>query len=92
MRQIYPSHEGQLQRLNKIQGQINGVRKMIEENRYCIDIVAQIKAVTAALRQVQLGVLETHVHHCVADAVSSGKPEQIDEKIEELMTALARME
>ena len=92
MRQIYPSHEGQLLRLNKIQGQITGVRKMIEEHRYCIDIVAQIKAVTAALKQVQMGVLETHVHHCVMDAVSSGKPEQLDEKIEELMTALARME
>ncbi|MBI3992349.1 MAG: metal-sensitive transcriptional regulator [Candidatus Lambdaproteobacteria bacterium] len=89
---MYPSHEGQLQRLNKIQGQISGVRKMIEEHRYCMDIVAQIKAVTAALKQVQMGVLETHVHHCVMEAVSSGKPDQLDAKIEELMTALTRIE
>ncbi len=92
MRQIYPSHEDQLQRLNKVQGQVNGVRKMIEDHRYCIDIVSQIKAVTAALKQIQMGVLETHVHHCVMEAVSSKKPDQFEAKIEELMTVLSKMD
>lgn len=92
MRQIFPSHENQLQRLNKIQGQINGIRKMIEDQRYCIDIVAQIKAVTSALKQVQMGVLEKHVHHCVMEAVSSKNPDLFEEKIEELMNVLAKIE
>lgn len=92
MREIYPNHENQLQRLNKIQGQMNGIRKMIEEQRYCIDIVSQIKAVTSALKQVQMGVLEKHIHHCVVEAVNSRKPENFEEKVEELITVLSRMD
>jgi len=91
MRQIYPDHENQLARLNKIEGQIKGVRKMIEERRYCVDIISQIKAITGALEQVQMGVLEKHVHHCVRESVESGNNQQLEERIEELVKVLGRM-
>ena len=92
IRQIYPNHEAQLARLAKIEGQLRGVRKMIEERRYCIDIVVQIKAITAALRQVQLGVLEKHIHHCVKESVESQDSDLIEDKIHEVVQVLARME
>jgi DNA-binding FrmR family transcriptional regulator len=91
MRQIYPSHDEQLERLSKVEGQIKGVRRMIEERRYCIDIVSQIKAVEAALRQVQMGVLEKHIHHCVAESVRAKNPEQLEQKVEELVKVMGRM-
>jgi DNA-binding FrmR family transcriptional regulator len=91
MRQLYPSHDEQLERLSKIEGQIKGVRRMIEERRYCIDIVGQIKAVEAALKQVQLGVIEKHIHHCVAESMHSKDPQHLEQKVEELVTVMARM-
>ena len=92
MRQIYPNHEGQLARLGKIEGQVAGIRKMIDERRYCIDIINQIKAVTGALKQVERGVLEGHVQHCVQDAMKSGDSGQLEEKVDELVKVLGRME
>ena len=92
IRQIYPNHEAQLARLAKIEGQLRGVRKMIEERRYCIDIVVQIKAITAALRQVQMGVLEKHIHHCVRESVESQDSDLIEDKIHEVVQVLGKME
>ena len=92
MRQIYPNHEAQLVRLSKIEGQIKGIRRMIEERRYCIDIVQQVHAASAALEQVKLGVLEMHIRHCVKDAVKAREPGLVDEKLDEVMRVLARME
>ncbi len=92
IRQIYPNHEAQLARLAKIEGQLRGVRKMIDERRYCIDIVAQIKAVTAALKQVQMGVLEKHIHHCVKESLESQDPDLVEEKIHEVVQVLGRMD
>jgi CsoR family transcriptional regulator, copper-sensing transcriptional repressor len=89
---IFPSHADQLERLGKIEGQIKGIRKMIEDRRYCMDILPQIKAVHGALRQVELGVLETHVNHCVHDAVESRDPAAAKAKIDEVMRALSRIE
>ena len=91
MQEQFPNHEDQLARLSKIEGQLRGVRRMIEERRYCIDIVSQIKAVTAALRQVQMGVLEKHVHHCVADAMGAKDQARLEEQIEEIVQALGKM-
>ena len=91
MRQIYPDHENQLARLNKIDGQLKGIRRMIEERRYCIDIISQIKAVVGALEQVQMGVLEKHVHHCVSEAAQSNDTALLQEKIDEVVKALSRM-
>ena len=92
MRQIYPNHEAQLVRLGKIEGQIKGVRRMIEDRRYCIDIVQQVQAVMAALDQVKLGVLEAHVRHCVKDAAQAGEPGRLDEKLDEVIRVMGRFE
>ena len=91
MKELYPDHADQLTRLTRIEGQVRGIRKMVEEKRYCVDIATQIKAVKAALTKVELGVLEKHIHHCVADAVASGEPEEIDKKIEEIVRLVGRM-
>lgn len=91
MRQIFPNHESQLARLNKIEGQLKGIRKMIEERRYCVDIIDQIKAVTGALDKVQMGVLEKHVHHCVRESVEAGDGGELEEKVEELVKVLGKM-
>jgi CsoR family transcriptional regulator, copper-sensing transcriptional repressor len=71
-----------LKRLKRIEGQVRGLQKMIEDERYCIDILTQISATTAALDGVALGVLEDHVRHCVREGG--------DEKVDELMAALQR--
>ena len=92
IRQIYPNHEAQLARLARIEGQLRGVRRMIEERRYCIDIVGQIKAVTAGLKQVQMGVLEKHIHHCVRESLESQDPDLLEEKITEIVQVLGKME
>jgi DNA-binding FrmR family transcriptional regulator len=92
MRQLYPDHEAQLDRLNKIEGQIKGIRRMIEERRYCIDIVQQVRAVAAALEQVKLGVLESHIRHCVKDAARAKGAGLLDEKMDEVMRVLASFE
>jgi len=92
LREQFPDHQNQLVRLAKIEGQIKGIRKMIEERRYCMDIVQQIKAVTSGLKQVQMGVLEKHVHHCVMEAVASRDHDLFAEKVDEIMTVIARMQ
>lgn len=89
---LYPNHEQQLARLSKVEGQIKGIRKMIEERRYCIEILDQIKAVCGAMRQVQMGVLEAHLQHCVHDAVEAGDAEQIRLKLDEVLRSLSRVE
>lgn len=91
MRELFPNHESQLARMNKIDGQLKGVRKMIDERRYCVDIISQIKAIVGALEQVQMGVLEKHVHHCVMESMESRDPELIEEKIEEIVKVLSKM-
>ena len=92
MQEQFPNHEDQLARLSKIEGQLRGVRRMIEERRYCVDIVSQIKGVTAALRQVQMGVLEKHVHHCVRESVASRDPAQFEDKVAEIVKVLSKMD
>lgn len=89
---LYPSHANQLERLGKIEGQIKGIRRMIEERRYCMDILPQIRAVHGGLRQVELGVLETHVSHCVQEAVESRDAESVRAKIDEVVKVLSRIE
>ena len=91
MRHLYPNHEQQLQRLNRIEGQIKGIRKMIEERRYCIDILAQIRAVCGAMEQVQMGVLEKHLHHCVRESVESANPELFEDRVDEILMVLSKM-
>ena len=79
-----------LKRLNRIEGQVRGLSRMVEEDRYCIDVVTQISAVRAALRKVEEEVLREHVAHCVEHAISSGDRKQQREKVAELFDVLAR--
>src|SRR5439155_3676958 len=72
-------------RLNRIEGQVRGIARMVEEDRYCIDIVTQISAVRAALRRLEEEVLRDHVAHCVEHAIASGNKADQRRKIEELM-------
>ncbi|MBN8997279.1 MAG: metal-sensitive transcriptional regulator [Rhizobiales bacterium] len=77
-------------RLNRVEGQVRGIARMVEEDRYCIDIVTQIGAVRAALRRIEEEVLRDHVGHCVEHAIRSGKPEEQRRKIAELMEVFGR--
>jgi len=77
-------------RLSRIEGQVRGLSKMVDEDRYCIDIVTQISAVRAALRRVEEEVLRDHVAHCVEHAISSGNKADQREKIAELMAVIGR--
>jgi DNA-binding FrmR family transcriptional regulator len=77
-------------RLRRIAGQVRGIEKMIEEDRYCIDIVTQIAAVRAALRRVEQEALRDHVTHCVEGAIASGDRTDQRRKIAELMAVLER--
>jgi DNA-binding FrmR family transcriptional regulator len=79
-----------LKRLNRIEGQVRGIARMVEEDRYCIDIVTQLAAVRAALRRVEEEVLRDHVAHCVEHAISSGNKAEQRRKIEELMAVVSR--
>ena len=77
-------------RLNRIEGQVRGLSKMVEEDRYCIDIITQILAVRAALRRLEEEVLRDHVAHCVEHAITSGNRADQREKIAELMAVIGR--
>ncbi len=87
-----PARSSVLKRLNRIEGQVRGIARMVEQDRYCIDIVTQISAVRAALRKAEEEVLRDHVGHCVAHAIRSGDPDEQAKKIDELMDVLARSE
>jgi DNA-binding FrmR family transcriptional regulator len=77
-------------RLNRIEGQVRGLSRMVEEDRYCIEIVTQIAAVRAALRRVEEEILRDHVGHCVEHAIASGNKADQRRKIEELMAVVSR--
>ncbi len=81
-----------LKRLKRIEGQVRGLSRMVEEDRYCIDIITQIAAVRAALRRVEEEVLRDHVGHCVEHAVASGDKAEQRQKIAELMDVIVRAE
>lgn len=83
--QSKPNHSENLPRLNRISGQIDGIKKMIEEERYCVDIVNQIKAVRSALKSVERNILQKHIKHCVAASFKASKTEQ-EQKINELIS------
>jgi DNA-binding FrmR family transcriptional regulator len=79
-----------LKRLSRIEGQVRGLARMVDEDRYCIDIVTQLSAVRAALRRVEEEVLRDHVAHCVEHAISSGDADEQRRKVAELMAVFAR--
>jgi CsoR family transcriptional regulator, copper-sensing transcriptional repressor len=79
-----------LKRLNRIEGQVRGLARMVEDERYCIDVVTQISAVRAALRRVEEEVLRDHVAHCVEHAITSGNKIDQRKKIAELIDVIVR--
>jgi CsoR family transcriptional regulator, copper-sensing transcriptional repressor len=76
-------------RLRRIEGQVRGLQRMVDEDAYCIDILTQVAAVQTALEQVAVNVLDSHVRHCVAGAVAADSPDS-SEKLDELMAAVRR--
>ena len=82
--------EQYLTRLRRIEGQIRGLQRMVEEDKYCIDILTQVSAATKALQSVALGLLEDHLAHCVAQAAAEGG-EVADQKVREASEAIARL-
>jgi DNA-binding FrmR family transcriptional regulator len=77
-------------RLHRIEGQVRGIEKMVDEDRYCIDILTQVAAVKTALDSLSLQLLDDHVSHCVADALASGDRAAADQKSQELLAAVER--
>lgn len=77
-------------RLARIEGQVRGLRRMVEEDAYCIDVLTQIASVTKALQSVGLGLLDGHVRHCVRDAAEAD-PESGDQKVDEAVRAVERL-
>jgi CsoR family transcriptional regulator, copper-sensing transcriptional repressor len=85
-----PDKDEYLKRLRRIEGQVRGLQRMIEEDRYCIDVLTQVSATTKALHSVAVGLLESHIGHCVAEAKAAGGPEA-DLKVKEAADAVARL-
>jgi DNA-binding FrmR family transcriptional regulator len=79
-----------IKRLHRIEGQVRGLERMVEDDRYCIDILTQIAAVETALEQVGTRLLEDHINHCVAAAIASGDEQEIATKTDELLDAVQR--
>ena len=77
-------------RLRRIEGQVRGVQQMVERDRYCIDVLTQVSAITKALQKVAMGLLDDHLRNCVADAVAAGGREA-DQKLDEATAAVQRL-
>jgi len=74
-------------RLRRIEGQVRGIERMVEEDQYCIDILTQVNSAASALKSVGMGLLDDHVRHCVKESIETGDS---DEKVEELLAVVAR--
>jgi DNA-binding FrmR family transcriptional regulator len=86
-----PNKDDYVKRLNRIEGQVRGLQRMIDEDTYCIDVLTQVSAVTKALQAVAVGLIDEHVRHCVSDAAASGDPAALDEKMCEVTRAVERL-
>ena len=84
-------HKENLARLARIEGQVRGIQRMIQDQEYCIDIITQIQAVQSALGAVGRKILVKHLDHCVSDSMKSKSKADMDEKVQELMTVMKRM-
>lgn len=77
--------------LKRVEGQVRGLQRMIEDDEYCIDVLAQVAAVTGALQRVAVGLVDDHVQHCVSDALAGDDPALAREKVSEATDAVARL-
>jgi CsoR family transcriptional regulator, copper-sensing transcriptional repressor len=84
----YTATKDQLPVLRRIEGQVRGIQGMVQDDRYCIDVLTQISAIQAALDKVALGLLDGHAHHCVVGGAAEGTPE---ERTDEMMAAVGRL-
>ncbi len=80
-----------LARLKRIEGQIRGLQRMVDDDTYCIDVLTQVSAATRALQSVAVQLLDDHLRHCVADAVQSDDPDEADRKITEASKSIERL-
>lgn len=85
----HPDHSVEKKRLNRIRGQLDGIDRMIDERRYCVDIITQIKAAKSALQSLEKAVLETHLRGCVRTAFTTKNAFDIEEKINEIMDIIS---
>ncbi|CAN5195471.1 metal-sensitive transcriptional regulator [soil metagenome] len=85
-----PTKEQLLTRLRRVEGQVRGLQRMVEDEKYCVDVLTQVSAATKALQSVALGLLDQHLDHCVRDAVAQGG-EDADTKLHEASAAIARL-
>lgn len=83
-------HKEQITRINRIEGQVRGIKKMIEEEVYCVDILTQVKAVRSALKSLELQILEKHANHCILHAMDSGSKKEAQAKIDEVMELIKK--
>jgi DNA-binding FrmR family transcriptional regulator len=83
-------HEAQIVRLNRIEGQIRGITKMIVDGRYCVDILTQIKSVSSALDKVQENIFKGHLESCVRDSLTGDDPQDREAKVDEILEILSK--
>ena len=88
---MHPNHDNQLVRLKKVEGQVRGIQTMIQERRYCMDLLSQIRAVTGAMRKIESGILESHLQHCVNDAISSKSKKEAEVNIKEIIRLFEKL-
>jgi len=86
----HDTKDAHLKRLRRIEGQVRGIARMVEQEQYCIDVLTQVAAATKALQAVAIGLLDEHLEHCVVNAVAAGGPER-DAKLREASDAIARL-
>lgn len=86
----HPCHKAEIGKLNRIAGQVEGIKKMVEDGRYCPDILTQLRAVRSAIRTVEANVLEKHLQHCVTDAFAHGDQKEAQAKIDEIKNLFKR--
>jgi CsoR family transcriptional regulator, copper-sensing transcriptional repressor len=84
------SKDDLLKRLRRVEGQVRGLQRMVEDDTYCIDVITQVSAATSALQSVAVGLLNDHLHHCVSEAVASGGPDG-EAKVTEATRAIERL-
>jgi len=87
---IHPDHHKSVARLRRVRGQIDGIEKMIVQRKYCPDIMIQLKAAQSALKSLEMNVLETHLKHCVTNAMKESSSAKRNEKIEELLNLFSK--
>jgi DNA-binding FrmR family transcriptional regulator len=86
----HASHREQLTRLRRIEGQVKAIGRMVDEERYCVELLTQLRAVRSAVKRVEERILREHVEHCVVEAIRGGKRSDATAKLEELLEVLAR--